>query len=268
MATVLNRDSATTSSTTVRAVHSAVNWASVLAGAIVAIATTLILIALGSGLGFAAASPWPGAGPTATGFAVGLGIWLIVTQWLSSFLGGYITGRLRTRWTGVHTHEVLFRDTAHGLLAWAVATAIVGGVAISATASTAGAVTGTAVTSLSDATDTLLRTSQPNGTPASAAARAEISRMLTRGNDLQAGDKSYLTSEVAAQTGVSQQAAQQRVDAAVTSIRESADKARRTSSALGFFTALSMLIGAFIASVAAAYGGHLRDEHADLVERA
>jgi hypothetical protein len=267
MATNLNREHGAASIGVTEASRSAVSWAPVFAGAIVAIATTLILIAVGSGLGFAAASPWPGAGPTATKFAIGLGIWLIVTQWLSSCLGGYITGRLRTKWTGIHTHEILFRDTAHGLLAWAVATAIVAGVALSVTSSAVSAASGAAATSVTYATDTMLRTTHPVAGGSSSTARAELAGLLGRGNELQADDKSYLTNQVAAQTGVSPQEAQQRVDTAVTSIRDAADKARKASSALSFFTALSMIIGAFIASAAAGYGGHLRDEHADLVGR-
>jgi hypothetical protein len=227
----------------------------------------MILLALGSGLGFAAASPWPGAAPAAETFAITAGVWLIVTQWLSSALGGYIAGRLRTKWTGIHTHEVTFRDTAHGLLAWAVASVIVAGVALSMTASTVGAASSAATTAASNATDTLMRSTRP-GSGASPAARAEVLRLLGRGTALQSDDRGYLTSEVAAQTGVSQQEAQQRVDAAMTSIREAADKARKVSSALGFFTALSMLIGAFIASAAAAYAGQLRDERADLTNPA
>ena len=256
MATSLNADQRP--GWTEESVRSAVNWASIFAGAVVAIATTLILIAVGSGLGFAAASPWPGAGPSITSFAIGVGIWLIVTQWLSSALAGYITGRLRTKWTGIHTHEVLFRDTAHGLLAWAVATTVVGAVAFATTSSATGAASTAAATAVSNATDTALRADRPNA-EASAAARAEIARLLTRGSELQADDKSYLASEVAAQTGVSKPEAEQRVDAAVASIHEAADKARKASSALGFFTALSMLIGAFIACCAAGYAGHLRD---------
>jgi hypothetical protein len=81
-----------------------------------------------------------------------------------------------------------------------------------------------------------------------------------------ADDRGYLTSVVAAQTGLSREEAQARVDRAANSIRGAADKARKASSAVGFFMALSMLIGAFIASVAAAYGGRLRDEHADVIE--
>jgi hypothetical protein len=239
--------------------RSAVSWPSVFAGAIVAIAATMILIALGSGLGFAAASPWPGAGPSIATFAIGAGIWLIVTQWISAALGGYVTGRLRTRWTGVHTDEVLFRDTAHGLLAWAVSTVIVAGVALGATASTLNAATNT-VSAVGYATDTVLRSDRPVDQASAEAARAEIARLLGRTDAMPANDRSYLTRLVARQTGVSMAEAQQRVDAATTSIREAADKARKVSSSVGFFAALSMLIGAFIASVAAAYGGRLRDE--------
>ena len=105
--------------------RSAASWPAIIAGAFVAAAVSLVLLALGSGLGFAAISPWPGHGVAVTTFAVTTAIWLIVMQWVSSGIGGYITGRLRTRWIGTHTHEVFFRDTAHGLVTWAVATVLV-----------------------------------------------------------------------------------------------------------------------------------------------
>ena len=100
---------------------SAVSWAAVFAGAVVAAATTLILLLLGSGIGLSMISPWYGAGVSATTVGVSAVIWLVVVQWLSSALGGFLAGRLRTNWVGVHTHEVGFRDTAHGLLAWSLA---------------------------------------------------------------------------------------------------------------------------------------------------
>jgi hypothetical protein len=43
----------------------------------------------------------------------------------TSAFGGYLAGRLRAKWIGPRTDEVLFRDTAHGLLAWALATLLV-----------------------------------------------------------------------------------------------------------------------------------------------
>ncbi|MDE2405558.1 MAG: hypothetical protein KGM17_12900 [Sphingomonadales bacterium] len=235
--------------------RSAVTWAAVFAGAVVALATTLVLFALGSGLGLAAASPWPGAGPAATTFAIGAGIWLIVMQWLSAAVGGYITGRLRTRWVGVHTHEVFFRDTAHGLLAWALATIAVAAVALSATSSTLAAASAT-TNAAGYASDVMLRSDGAG----SAAANAEVARLLGREGPMTADDHAYLVRVVQRNTGVSEPEAERRVDAATTSLRAAADKARKTSSAFALFTALSMLIGAFIAAVAAAYAGSLRDD--------
>lgn len=113
---------------------SALSWSAIFAGTIAAIAVTLTLLAIGSALGFAAVSPWPGVGARPTSFTIGLGIWLIVTQWLSSAIGGYLAGRLRTRWATLHTDEVFFRDTAHGLLTWASATVLMTAVAVGAAA--------------------------------------------------------------------------------------------------------------------------------------
>lgn len=258
MATIINSDVTAVTAGVPAGDQSVVSWPAIFAGAVVALATTLIVLALGAGLGFAAASPWPGTAPSPTTFAVWTGIWLIVCQWLSAALGGYITGRLRTRWTAVHTHEVFFRDTAHGLVAWAVATAIVAVVALSATSSAVSAVSN-AAGGISYATDTMLRTDRP-ATGDSPAVRAEIGRILMREGPVTADDRAYVVHVVARQTGVPDAVAQHRVDAAITSVRQAADKARKVSSAIGFFTALSMLIGAFIASVAAAYAGRLRDD--------
>ena len=103
---------------------SAVEWAAIVGGAIAAIGITIILFTLGSGLGLSTVSPWSWSNPSPTTFGVVAGIWLIVTQWLASALGGYLTGRLRTKWVGIRTDEVFFRDTAHGFLAWALATVL------------------------------------------------------------------------------------------------------------------------------------------------
>src|SRR6202051_3889956 len=94
-----------------------VSWAAVAAGATVSCALTLVLIAFGTGLGLSVVSPWAGSGISATTFKIGTGLYLIVIAMLSSSIGGYIAGRLRTRWIGVHSDEVYFRDTAHGFVA-------------------------------------------------------------------------------------------------------------------------------------------------------
>jgi hypothetical protein len=103
---------------------SGVSWAAIAAGAGATAALTLLLVAFGAGLGLSAVSPWSDSGVSSTTLSVGTGIYLIVVAVMSSAIGGYLAGRLRTKWVGIHSNEVFFRDSAHGFLAWAVATLI------------------------------------------------------------------------------------------------------------------------------------------------
>src|SRR6202521_2722329 len=123
----------------IEATKSAVSWAAILAGSVAAVAATLILLVLGSGLGFVSVSPWHHGGASATTLGALAGVWFIVVQWLSAGIGGYLTGRLRTKWVGTHTHEVFFRDTTHGFVTWSVATLILAAVLAGAAMATMGA---------------------------------------------------------------------------------------------------------------------------------
>jgi hypothetical protein len=260
---------------------SAASWPAIFAGAVIAAAATLLLIALGSGLGLASISPWSNHGVSATTFAVTGAIWLILTQWISAALGGYIAGRLRSRWIGTHTHEVFFRDTAHGLITWAVATVLVAAVLSSSVMSGVGAA-GHAVAEVAAGPaspvsaygiDKLFRSTGSAAGPGSPTTdlRTETGHIIA--NALVTGgvpdaDRAYLTDQVAARTGISQTDAQARVDAFIASVTQAqqklkaeADAARKAAAKTSIFLALSMLVGAFIASVAAALGGRLRDEH-------
>src|ERR1700736_4096285 len=100
---------------------SAVSWGAIFAGAAGAAALTMVLLLLGTGLGLAVTSPWSQSGIAASTFGVSSIIWVTLTQLLAALVGGYLAGRLRTKWVAVHTDEVYFRDTAHGFLAWAIA---------------------------------------------------------------------------------------------------------------------------------------------------
>src|SRR5471030_2480172 len=111
-----------------------VSWPAVAAGAVVSCALTVVLIAFGIGLGLSVVSPWAGAGVSATTFKIGTGLYLIVIAMLSSSIGGYIAGRLRSRWIAVRSDEVYFRDTAHGFVAWSLAT-VLGAVLLASPAS-------------------------------------------------------------------------------------------------------------------------------------
>ena len=104
---------------------SAASWAAIFAGATAAAALALILLLLGTGLGLTTVSPWANNstnnGISATSFGLTAILWLSFTLVVSYGMGGYLAGRLRTRWLSVHSDEVYFRDTAHGFLTWAVA---------------------------------------------------------------------------------------------------------------------------------------------------
>jgi hypothetical protein len=170
---------------------SAVSWAAIAAGTIGAIALTLVLLALGSAFGLASVSPWPGVGVQPETFTIGAGVWLIVTQWLSAAMGGYLAGRLRVRWHGLHTDEVFFRDTAHGFMTWATSTVLIAIVGLGA---------------------------------------AALSKLSAAPVDID------LT-------------------------KDTIEAARKVATTFAGFTALSLVVGAFIGSVSGAIGGRLRDLH-------
>ncbi len=117
---------------------SGISWSAVIGGAFVAASMALILTFLGVGLGLSSASPWSGSGASATTLGIATIVWLIATQAIAAGLGGYLAGRLRTKWADVHTDEVYFRDTAHGLLVWAVGVVITAAFLTSAASSVVG----------------------------------------------------------------------------------------------------------------------------------
>jgi hypothetical protein len=271
---------------------SGVSWAAIFAGGVSAAAISIILLLFGAGLGLSSVSPWAGSGVSATTFTVLAAIWLIVVQWVSSLFGGYMAGRLRTKWVAVHTDEVFFRDTAHGFLAWALGTLIVVGVLTSATTATingggrAAATIATATSQNGYFADLLFRQNiNPNGTsvlPDNASAaqvtglsdqdmRAEAATILAQGatgNGVSPTDSAYLAQLVSARTGLAPADAQARVQnvldqeqAAITKVKQAADATRKASAAAAIYTFISLLIGAFIASVAGAIGGRLRDTY-------
>lgn len=256
---------------------SAISWAAVAAGAVAAAALTLVLLAFGAGMGFSAVSPWGSSGVSASTFEISTGLYLIVVAMLASTIGGYVAGRLRTKWLGVHTHEVFFRDTAHGFLAWALATVVgaafltaaasnIAGGASSALASAAG-VSG-APSAASGPVDyyvnALLRsnpTASPNPTDLRAT-RAEIARILTNGlreGEIPAPDRTYMAQVVAVRTGLSQAEADKRVSDVINQAKTALDNARKAAAKLSLWLTASLLIGAFSASLAATEGGYVRD---------
>ena len=267
----------------IESAFSGVSWGAIWVGAIAAVAASLVLMTLGPGLGLSAASPWPGAGASAASLGVAAGIWLIVVQWLSSALGGYLAGRMRAKWAAMQSDEVFFRDTAHGFMAWGLATIITAAVFVHVGTSTlsmgASAIGGAA--DVADATgaddhalDTLFRAAPadpavaaaPDTAPAATAGdearRAEAGRIFVRGlaTDLSPEDRSYLGQLVSQQTGLPQAEAEARVDQTIASAREAADTARKAAASAAILLALALAIGAFIGTAAGGLGGRHRDE--------
>lgn len=278
---------------------SGVSWGAILAGAAAAAALSLILVILGFGLGFSAISPWPSRGAAATTVGISAAIWLAFTQIAASGLGGYMAGRLRVKWADVHTDEVYFRDTAHGMLSWAVSSlvtaallgSIVTGVA-SAGAQVAGNVASSTTSVLQSAAsnadddgnneafsyfvDSLFRGTEATATTGdsgAAHAQSEAATILIHGmraGTLDAQDKTYLAKLVAQHTGLTQADAEKRVDdlytqakqtvdLAKTKAKEVADAARKAAASTALWAFVALLCGAFFASVAAIWGGRQRD---------
>jgi hypothetical protein len=250
-----------------------VSWPAVAAGAVVSCALTVVLIAFGLGLGLSVVSPWAGAGVSATTFKIGTGLYLIVI--LSSSIGGYIAGRLRTRWIGVHSGEVYFRDTAHGFIAWAFAS-VLGAILLASPVSSmigggsaaafqgAAASTGRSSGPMDGYVDALLRPDAPSSQQGDTnESRGELGRLLAssfrNGNDLKPADRGYISKVVAARTGLSQADADKRVNEVVAQAKSDIDAARKATAQLAFWLTASLLLGAFCSSLAATEGGGLRD---------
>ena len=305
----------------------AVSWPAVLAGAAGAAALSLILLILGTGLGLSSVSPWVDHGVSASTLGTSTIVWITLTQLAASALGGYLAGRLRGRWADTQADEVYFRDTAHGFLAWAIATLATAALLTTATASIlgAGAKTGAALVgggataavatagaaaaqgmpaqAGGDAMNTAMRmsnayyvdslfrpdpaataapgasapTSSMNGSSNMAANTSSSNGEATAifVNALKSGalppeDAAYLGQKVSQQTGMSQQDAQKRVTDtfarmqikardAQTAAQEAADKARKASAYAALWLFVSLLLGAFGASLMATFGGRQRD---------
>ena len=271
-----------------------VEWGAVLAGAVLAAAISFVLLTFGAAIGLSATSPWPNSGASAKVIASVAVFWAMATQIGAFMAGGYVAGRMRSRWheTG---HEVEFRDGLHGGLVWAVGVVVAAALFLSAVGSAtktgaevaggAAAVAGASTTDPMNAVlDTMLRPttvaqaapSSTSGTPPTAGAptapraravtgddtRSEMSRILANAvanGSLTTENRAYLVQLVAQRAGISQQEADKHVNDAFNAAREAADKARRAGVLTGFVTAASLVLSLGAAWWAALRGGHHRD---------
>jgi hypothetical protein len=251
-----------------------VEWTPIIAGAIAASALSFVLFTFGSALGIALASSSPSWRDASVALAVLSGLYIILVTIASFGFGGYLAGRLRSRWSAsTDTEEVEFRDGVHGLLVWGLAVAL--GALLSAAAATTIAGTSAPAASVPGTTagepliayelDRLFRTQQ---VPPSAAdmsqSRAEAARIAMRvasrrHRDDAVQDRAHLVRIVSARTGLTGPDVETRVtefgERATTAIR----KARRSAVVVAFMTAAGVLLGAAVAWFAAVAGGSHRD---------
>jgi hypothetical protein len=268
------RSSSSEISDTNESYSSGISWAAVIGGAFVSASLALILLSLGTGLGFSAISPWSNVGAAASAVGAAAIAWLILTQILASAMGGYLAGRLRTKWTGVHTDEVYFRDTAHGFLVWAVglvitasllataATSLAGGPARRDSAgTTAGAETGMLNPS-AYFVDTLLRSNGSAANGNDVALRGEVDRIFAHAlsqGAIPSTDNAYLAQMVSTRTGLTQAEAERRVSDVFGEFQQSTDRVRKALAHLSLWLFVALLSGAFCASYAGTIGGKQRD---------
>lgn len=251
-----------------------VSWPAVIGGAFASAALALILLSLGTGLGFSSVSPWSNVGASAATVGALAIVWLIATQIMASAMGGYLAGRLRTKWTHVHTDEVYFRDTAHGFLAWSVSMVITAAFLATAALSFAGATApkanGTASSGAESGAlnpnayivDKLLRGNGSATDRNAAEERGIVER--TFAHDLKEGsmpsaDQTYLAEVVSARTGINATDAQKRVTDVFEEAQQATEKARKALAHVSLWLFVGLLGGAFCASYAGTIGGRQRD---------
>lgn len=208
---------------------SGVSWAAVIAGAFVTAALSLTMLALGAGFGLLSTSPWSVRGMSRSPLDAGAIIWMIVIQIVACGIGGYLAGRLRTKWAALHTDEVYFRDTAHGFLVWAVAVVMTA------------AFLGSAATAMVGGLGVGANTAAEN-----AYLEGRLVRPMPGAAALGATEPSSSTADLS----VSQLAEQE---------RQAAETARKETGRFLLWTFVALLIGAFCASYAATIGGRQRD---------
>jgi hypothetical protein len=262
----------------------AISWPAVFAGSAVAGAFSLMMLALGSGIGFSTYNPWSSHSVDTLRGATFAGIYLLVTAMLASAMGGYITGRLRRLWLNTLPDELVFRDHAHGLVTWAVATLaaaallgsagtnLLGGAAKEATHNAAEMQSRgmTGAGAYPELSDRLFHYDRVQAPPAGAATgfgrtfdadRATADRLvaLAATRPLTTEQHQDLVGIIASRTGLPVADADARATAVENDARVAADTARRIAMRLSFWTVAAMLMGALASSLAAWEGGALRD---------
>jgi len=241
-----------------------INWGPGIAGAIVAAATSFVLMGFASAVGLMVVSPSPTWRDTSVWLAILSGFYIVVVAVGSFALGGYLAGRVRSTWKASE-HEIEFRDGAHGLIVWSIGV-MLGAFLLAMSAHTLAA--GSAGSPPRDAAGAptflayeLDRLFRPEA--AGPELRSEAGRIIMRGlgrTELPAEDRAQLVRITASVSGLSPPDSERRVTQILTDARTAASQARKSAVILGFCLAAALAAAAAAAWVAAGIGGKHRDE--------
>ena len=244
------------------------DWASIVAGALVAAAVSTILVTFGTAVGLGVSS----ASPTWRDASIALwflsGIYLVLQSIVSFGCGGYLAARVRSPYRSTAADEIERRDGFHGIAAWALAVLIAVALAalISLAASRPTALTtppsSTEPKALSYEIDHLFRSPRRPPSPDIAPLRSEAGRILLTSSShrgVSSDDRAYLAQLVTTVTGLTGTDADRRVDSIVSESKRAISHARAAGIVLAFFVATALLLGAVAAWAGAEAGGHHRD---------
>jgi hypothetical protein len=264
------------------------SWGSVLAGAVVAGASMILLSLLGVAFGAGGLRFTQTTASDMAGYGLGAGIWTAINLILSMGFGAYVAARL----SGTHSH---LDAELHGITVWAVAIlimtvllaqavgAIVGTVASTAGTAASGAVSGAGSLASGVAqqitpqalTDQLQQSLTSSGDPTQmtrAQITSEIAALAGRrivNGSLTDQERDRLTTLVAAQAGISKEEAARRVarmeqDAvtALASTEQQARKAAETAAHGAAAGAKALFSGLLLSLAGALVGAWLGTRHA------
>jgi len=175
--------------------YSRISWGAVLAGAVVAAATMILLSLLGVAFGAGGINVFQTTAADLKSYGVGAGLWGAITMILSMAFGGYVAARL----SGTHSH---LDGELHGITVWAVAlllaTVLLAWVisgAIGTVATGAGAAASGALSGAGSLTGSLTQTVSPQ------ALLDRLQQALISSGDPTQMTRAQITSEIAALIG-------------------------------------------------------------------
>lgn len=245
-----------------------IGWTPSIAGALVATALSITLVAFGSAIGLGVVSSAPTWRDASVALWLLSGIYLILVALVSFGAGGYVAGRIASGSPVNAASDIDQRNELCGLASWAIAVvltvliaALVGATTLSRASSRSEPSVSAAEPMLSYELDRLFRPARRAPNAETAMERAEAGRILLTSsshNGVSTEDRAYLVQLVSGVAGLNGPDAERRVDNNIADAKTAIAKLRRSAIIAAFSIAASVLLGAVVAWFAAVEGGRHR----------